>query len=182
MTNPSGQDVTIRVGTTEDAEDVAALHAESWRTAYAGIVPDGALGDGLAEERRELWTLRLGVDYGEPANTPELLIAESVGETVGFAYLVPQPDGRILLDNLHVRPGRTGGGTGGLLLRAALAHVARRHPGADLYLEVLRANARAVAFYEREGGLRTGAHEGFFPGGFTLPEYEYTWAAPGVRG
>ncbi|MCX5212124.1 GNAT family N-acetyltransferase [Kitasatospora sp. NBC_00240] len=181
MTKRSGQDVTIRVGSIDDAEDVAALHAESWRTAYAGIVPDRALGDGLAAERGELWTLRLGVDYGEPANTPELLIAETAGETVGFAYLVPQPDGRILLDNLHVRPGRTGGGTGGMLMRAALAHVARRHPGADLYLEVLRDNTRAVAFYEREGGRRTGARQGFFPGGFTLPEYEYTWAAQGAR-
>ncbi|WP_229927440.1 GNAT family N-acetyltransferase [Kitasatospora indigofera] len=182
MTNRTDQDVTIRVGTTDDAEDVAALHADSWRTAYAGIVPEGALGDGLAAERRELWAIRLGADYGEPANTPELLVAERAGETVGFAYLVPQPDGRILLDNLHVRPGRTGGGTGALLLRAALAHVVRRHPGADLYLEVLRANTRAVAFYEREGGLRTGAHEGWFPGGFTLPEYEYTWPAPGAGG
>lgn len=71
MTNRTGQDVTIRVGTNGDAEDVAALHAESWRTAYAGIVPDGALGDGLAGERRELWAIRLGADYGEPANTPD---------------------------------------------------------------------------------------------------------------
>jgi ribosomal protein S18 acetylase RimI-like enzyme len=189
MTSQREQDptgVTVRTGTPEDAGAVAALHAESWRTAYSGIVPEDALGDGLAAERLDLWTLRLTVDYGEPANTPALLIAEragaggSAGETVGFAYLVPQPDGRILLDNLHVRPGSTGRGTGRLLMSAALAHTAGQHPGAGLYLEVLRENTRAVAFYERAGGVRTAEQEGFFPGGFVLPEYEYSWPAEAV--
>ncbi|MEV6976187.1 GNAT family N-acetyltransferase [Kitasatospora sp. NPDC093806] len=168
---------TIRPGTVRDAAAVAELHAASWRTAYTGIVPEDALGDGLAAERREIWELRLAVDYGGPEHTPELLIAERAGETVGFAYLVPQPDGRVLLDNLHVRPGLTGAGIGRGLLDAACAHVARRHPGADLYLEVLRANTRAIAFYERAGGRRTAARDGVFPGGYTLPEYEYTWTA-----
>ncbi|MFD0276616.1 GNAT family N-acetyltransferase [Kitasatospora sp. NPDC127111] len=172
---------TIRRGTVRDAAAVADLHALSWRTAYAGIVPARALGDGLAAERRELWTLRLSADYGEPANAPELLIAELDGDTVGFAYLVPQPDGRVLLDNLHVRPGRTGGGIGRALLDEARAHVARRHPGATLYLEVLRDNTRAVAFYERAGGRRTAEQEGVFPGGHVLPEYEYSWPAAGPQ-
>ncbi|MGW2540662.1 N-acetyltransferase family protein [Kitasatospora sp. NPDC001574] len=168
---------TIRRGTGRDAEAVAGLHAASWRTAYAGIVPAPALGDGLAAERREIWALRLTVDYGDPEVTPELLVAERADVVVGFAYLVPQPDGRVLLDNLHVRPGLTGGGIGRELMDAALAHVATRHPGADLYLEVLTANARAVAFYERAGGRRTATGEGVFPGGYRLPEYEYTWPA-----
>ncbi|MQS13474.1 GNAT family N-acetyltransferase [Streptomyces kaniharaensis] len=173
-----GSDETaIRRGGAHDAETVADLHALSWRTAYRGIVPAEAIGDGLAAERRELWALRLTADYGEPVDTPELLIAERAGEAVGFAYLVPQPDGRVLLDNLHVRPGRTGGGIGRALLAEARAHVAERHPGAALYLEVLRDNTRAVAFYEREGGRRTAAQEGVFPGGHLLPEYVYTWPA-----
>ncbi|MFC9324985.1 GNAT family N-acetyltransferase [Kitasatospora sp. NPDC057015] len=181
MTNGSSRDVIVRVGTAGDAQDVADLHSASWRSAYAGIVPDRALGDGLPEERRDIWELRLDADYGEPANTPALLIAESAEGVVGFAYLVPQPDGRILLDNLHVRPGRTGAGTGRLLMGAALAHVSQCHPGADLYLEVLRDNTRAITFYERQGGRRTGVREGRFPGGFTLPEYEYTWSARALR-
>ncbi|MFE2721278.1 GNAT family N-acetyltransferase [Kitasatospora sp. NPDC059327] len=174
-------DVTIRRGTAADSATVAELHALSWRTAYTGIVPEQALGDGLADERSEVWALRLAADYGEPANTPALLIAEQAGGAVGFAYLVPQPDGRILLDNLHVRPGRTGGGIGHALFDAVRDHLATCHPGADLYLEVLRDNTRAVAFYEREGGRRTAEQEGIFPGGYALPEYEYTWPAAGDR-
>ncbi|MFB7668020.1 GNAT family N-acetyltransferase [Kitasatospora sp. NPDC056138] len=167
----------IRVGGAADTEAVAALHSESWRTAYAGIVPPGALGDGLAEERRDIWAIRLTADYGTPGNTPLLLVAELDGETVGFAYLVPQPDGRVLVDSLHVRPGLTGGGIGRALLDEALV----RTPHAPLYLEVLSGNTRAVAFYERAGGVRTDEREGWFPGGHLLPEYEYTWA-PGTRG
>ncbi|MDH6704848.1 ribosomal protein S18 acetylase RimI-like enzyme [Kitasatospora sp. MAA19] len=168
---------TIRRGGAQDAAAVADLHARSWRTTYRGIVPEEALGDGLPVQRRELWELRLTVDYGDPAAEPELLIAEQAGEMVGFVYLVPQPDGRVLVDNLHVRPGRTGGGIGRALFATARAHVAERHPGAELYLEVLRGNTRAVAFYEREGGVRTGAQEGVFPGGYVLPEYVYSWPA-----
>lgn len=168
---------TIRRGGAQDAAAVADLHAHSWSTAYRGIVPADALGDGLPVQRRELWELRLTVDYGDPAAEPELLIADQAGETVGFIYLVPQPDGRVLVDNLHVRPGRTGGGIGRALFAAARAHVAERHPGAELYLEVLRDNIRAIAFYEREGGVRTRVQEGVFPGGYVLPECVYSWPA-----
>ncbi|MFF7990352.1 GNAT family N-acetyltransferase [Kitasatospora xanthocidica] len=170
----SGQ-ATIRRGDVRDAESIAELHALSWRTTYRGIVPEEGLGDGMADQRRELWELRLDADYGEPENTPELLVAELDGRTVGFVYLVPQPDGRVLIDNLHVRPGLTGGGIGRALLTAARAHVAERHPGAELFLEVLRDNTRAIAFYEREGAVRVRAQEGVFPGGFVLPEYVYAW-------
>ncbi|WP_371497885.1 GNAT family N-acetyltransferase [Kitasatospora sp. NBC_00374] len=171
-------EIVIRVGGEADADAVAALHAESWRTAYAGLVPDEALGDGMPAERRELWQIRLGADYGEPANTPTLLVAEGRGgDLLGFAYLVPEEDGRALLDNLHVRPGRTGGGIGRRLLRAALDSTP-----APVRLEVLRANVRAVAFYEREGGVRTAEGTAAFPGGYTLPEYEYGWPAARVSG
>jgi GNAT superfamily N-acetyltransferase len=172
--------VTIRTGTAADALAVADLHTESWRTAYAGIVPAQALGADLVHQRRELWEIRLTADYGPPENTPHLLIAERAGkaEVLGFGYLVPQPDGRVLLDNLHVRPGSTGGGIGAALLTAARAWVAEQHPGAPLYLEVLRDNHRAVAFYERAGGRRTKEGSAPFPGGGELPEYEYTWDRP----
>ncbi|MEU1284796.1 N-acetyltransferase [Kitasatospora sp. NPDC005856] len=173
----------IRRGGVQDADAVAELHAHSWRTTYRGIVPEEGLGDGMAAQRRELWRLRLDldcVDYGEPENTPELLVAERAGAVVGFVYLVPQPDGGVLIDNLHVRPGLNGGGIGRELLTAARAHVAERHPGAGLSLEVLRDNTRAIAFYEREGAERVRAQEGEFPGGFLLPEYVYAWPAARV--
>ncbi|WP_441245388.1 N-acetyltransferase family protein [Kitasatospora sp. McL0602] len=169
------EQIVIKVGGPADADAVATLHADSRRTSYAAFLPPDALpdalGDGFAEQ---LWPLRLTVDYGEPANTPTLLLAESAvdGDLYGFAYLVPEPDGRVLLDNLHVRPGSTGGGIGTRLLSAALA-LARP---AVLHLDVLAANTRAVAFYEREGGTRVAERDCVFADGSTLPEYEYAWA------
>ncbi|MFD0409731.1 GNAT family N-acetyltransferase [Kitasatospora sp. NPDC127116] len=178
----SGRTV-IRRGGVQDADSIAELHAHSWRTAYRGIVPEAGLGDGMVAQRRELWALRLDTDcadYGGPENTPELLVAERAGAMVGFIYLVPQPDGGVMIDNLHVRPGLNGGGIGRELLIAARTHVAERHPGAGLSLEVLRDNTRAIAFYEREGAERVRAQEGEFPGGFLLPEYVYAWPAARV--
>ncbi|MCU7824036.1 GNAT family N-acetyltransferase [Kitasatospora sp. DSM 101779] len=170
--------ITLRDGGPADAPAVAALHADSLRTAYAGLIPAEALGDGLPAQRREIWELRLTVDYGGPEHTPVLLIADEPGSgPVGFAYLVPEPDGRVLLDNLHVRPGRTGGGIGTRLLRAALDRAAP----AALRLEVLRDNHRAVAFYEREGAVRTAERTAVLPGGHEVAEYEYGWPGPAHR-
>ncbi|WP_052390373.1 GNAT family N-acetyltransferase [Streptomyces sp. NRRL B-24484] len=171
-------EITVRDGGPADAPAVAALHADSRRTAYAGLVPAEALGDGLPAQHREIWELRLTADYGGPEWTPVLLIAEaSDGGPLGFAYLVPEPDGRVLLDNLHVRPGRTGGGIGTLLLRSALDRVAP----AVLRLDVLRDNPRALAFYEREGGVRTAERTAVLPGGDEVTEYEYSWPRPAHR-
>jgi hypothetical protein len=39
----------IRVATAADADAIAALHAESWRSAYRGLIPDDDLG---ADPRR----------------------------------------------------------------------------------------------------------------------------------
>ncbi|WP_412074715.1 N-acetyltransferase family protein [Streptomyces xanthophaeus] len=161
----------IRRGRRNDATEVAALHAESWRTAYAGIMPASFLGGPLLEDRLELWRGRLD----EPLPGAALFVLEAATEIDGFAYLIPQSDGRLLLDNLHARPSRTGSGIGGRLLAHALAWSADEHPDRPVYLEVLRANTRAIAFYERHGALRTDERVCRFEQGFELPELEYTW-------
>lgn len=162
----------IRRGGQSDAEHVAGLHAESWRAAYAGIMPASFLSGPLLEERLELWRGRLH----EPPSGAALFVAESAGEMTGFAYLMLRPDGRLLLDNLHARPAVPGLGQG-RLLRHALAWAADEHPDKAVYLEVLRANTRAIAFYERHGALRTDERVCRFEQGFELPELEYTWPA-----
>ncbi|MBV1941752.1 GNAT family N-acetyltransferase [Streptomyces sp. BV286] len=166
----------IRAGVRGDVEQIAALHTESWRTAYAGIMPSSFLDGPLFEDRLALWHGRIL----DPQSAAGLFVAVDGGELAGFVYLVPRPDGRVLLDNLHARPGRTGSGIGGRLLRRALAWAAAEHSGRDVYLEVLRANTRAVAFYERHGALRTDERMCRFEQGFDLPELEYTWAAGSV--
>ena len=49
---------SVRLGTPDDADAIAALHAENWRSAYRGLVPDDDLGEGLGAERLQFWRTR----------------------------------------------------------------------------------------------------------------------------
>lgn len=162
----------IRNGTIDDISPIVALHVESWRTAYAGIMPDGFLNGPLDDDRLALWRARLD----PPVRGAGLFVGhDDEGKLLGFAYLLPSQDGRILLDNLHVRPGSTGSGAGSRLLRHGLAWAADEHPGREVYLEVLKENTRAIGFYERHGARRTDERMCRFQQGFELPELEYAW-------
>ena len=138
-------DVPIRPATVADADDIAALHAASWRSAYRGIFKDDTLGPSLDGERREHWRARLAAMIADDA----VLIADgqgfiavwATGDTGFGAYV----------DNLHVRPDRRSGGLGRRLLGAAMQRVAARGER-RAYLWVFDANTRAIDFYRRLGG------------------------------
>lgn len=162
----------MRNGDLEDVVPIVELHVDSWRSAYAGIMPGSFLNGPLTHDRLALWRERLA----SPVRGSGLIVAhDDDGKLLGFVYLLPAPDGRILLDNLHVRPGSTGSGVGTRLLRRGLAWAADEHPGREVYLEVLSANTRAIAFYERHGARRTDERMCRFQQGFELPEFEYAW-------
>ncbi|GAA2996893.1 GNAT family N-acetyltransferase [Streptosporangium longisporum] len=170
----------IRSGTRDDAERVAVLHAESRLTAYAGIMPDDYLNGPLLDERRRVWNARLTA-AAEQDHPTCLLVAVEDTVLVGFVYLGLQADGRVLLDNLHVRPASRGSGVGHRLMRHAFAWAVTRCPGRALYLDVLRGNTSAIAFYRRLGGRPTREFVERFPAGFALPAVEYTWGPDAVR-
>ncbi|WP_217370487.1 GNAT family N-acetyltransferase [Nonomuraea antri] len=140
-------------------------------------MPASYLNGSLREERAALWSARLEADPPENPfeNATHLVVAEEDGTLHGFAYLIRQPDGRMLVENLHVLPARKRSGIGRELLRRAFAWAAADHPGTPVYLEVLRDNAAAVAFYERNGGRVTKEFVERFAAGFELPVLEYTW-------
>ncbi|WP_040776746.1 GNAT family N-acetyltransferase [Nocardia pneumoniae] len=161
----------IRNGAPDDAESIAQLHTASWRSAYAGMMPEKFLTGPLLEDRLTVWRERLADD----PTAAGLFVAEEDDELVGFVYLTPTTDGRVLLDNLHAAPGRTRAGIGTRLLHHALEWAAAQYPGRFVYLEVLQANTAAIAFYERYGGRRTDARTAHFEQGFDLPEFEYSW-------
>lgn len=168
--------VEIRTGTKDDAEQVATLHTASWRKAYARLLPQDFLDGPLAEQHRTLWKDRLDA----PASSSCLLLAVADGAALrGFIYLTPQPNGRVLVDNLHAHPAHVGTGVGHRLLHRGFAWAAAHYPGQDVCLNVLSGNARAIAFYERQGGRRVGEHVLTFRGS-EIPELEYVWPASHV--
>ncbi|MEU8104668.1 GNAT family N-acetyltransferase [Nonomuraea muscovyensis] len=162
----------IRPGTAADADPIAALHTASWQTAYAGIMPGAYLDGPLPDEHLALWRARLS---RPPGGDTCLLVAGDGDGLAGFAYLCLRPDGRVLLDNLHVRPALKRSGIGSLLVRRACGWVAADHPGRVLFLEVLRDNAPARAFYERMGGVPGKEFVEKAAGGVELDVVEYTW-------
>ena len=50
-----GGGVKIRSVTIGDADDIAALHADSWRRNYRGAYPDSFLDNEVFDDRRDAW-------------------------------------------------------------------------------------------------------------------------------
>ncbi len=73
--------MNIRRATADDADAIARLHIDSWRSAYRGLVPDAHL-DGLDCERR---ARRFRESLAE--NAEETYLAERDGEILGFLTL-----------------------------------------------------------------------------------------------
>lgn len=85
-----------------------------------------------------------------------VLLAEEEGALAGFcaAWL---DDGECYVDNLHLRPGRRGGGLGTRLLGHAAAALAAR--GATrAALTIIEGNDGAARFYARLGGVADAPH------------------------
>ena len=142
----------IRLAGPDDAAAIAALHAESWRSAYRSLIPDGDLGDGLDDERRRFWRDR----FASP--DPERRVAFAAmagGVLVGFACVLADADPEYgpLLDNLHVEPGWRGRGLGATLLQKSREWSRAIAPGQPMHLWVLAGNAAARQFYRNQGGV-----------------------------
>ena len=70
---------SIRAARPEDADGIAFVHVESWKTTYAGIVPDDYLASLSVDGRTPIWVKQLQ----DPAVTS--MVAEKDGRIVGFA-------------------------------------------------------------------------------------------------
>jgi GNAT superfamily N-acetyltransferase len=140
--------VEFRMAAVQDAEQIALLHADSWRRHYRGAFSDSYLDGDVAADRREVWSERLATPDGTVT-----ILAEYDGRLVGFAHVMfdNDPQWGSLVDNLHVRHDqrRTGLGTQ-LLARSAMA-VTERASSNAMYLWVLEQNSNAQAFYRARG-------------------------------
>jgi GNAT superfamily N-acetyltransferase len=141
----------IVVAASRDASAIAALHAESWRSAYRGLYPDEFLDGPILDERLRFWKERMSAPNPE---RQRVIGAMADGQLVGFACVLldAEPAWSPLLDNLHVKPSYKGQGIGALLLSASRDWVARAAPGEPMHLWVMEGNLPARRFYDRQGG------------------------------
>jgi GNAT superfamily N-acetyltransferase len=166
--------VRLRPATSADVPLIARMHADSWASAYRGILPDAYLDHEVRAERAAYWPDRM---KAIEAGAGLVLIAET-GESpavpVGFmCVLEPDEAGSVLVDNLHALPGHKGAGTGTLMLATA-QDWARGHGARQLHLSVLEANLPAIRFYESRGWRLT-AREDDHMAGIDLKSLTYVF-------
>jgi GNAT superfamily N-acetyltransferase len=145
----------LRRAAQADAEAIARVHIASWKTTYAGLVPDDVIARRTAwSVRYPLWVERLGADKA-------VFVVEDDDGAFGFACASamperpqdyePLPQFDAYLEALYLLAGRQRAGCGRALLAAVARDlIARGHR--SLGLHVHAANP-ARGFYERLGAV-----------------------------
>jgi ribosomal protein S18 acetylase RimI-like enzyme len=137
--------VNIRRAKHSDRPRIAAVQAESWRDAYADVLPDAYLTDQIATDLERHWSeLKIQTE-------DVVLVAEDNG-IFGFIAVWCRPDP--FIDNLHVIPSQRSKGLGSALLRSAAQRLLEKGY-TTAYLWVVASNERALQLYKRLAGIRT---------------------------
>ena len=157
-------DLSVREATLADAQEIAAVHVESWRTTYRGIFPQAAIDAHTVEQRLALWTHVLQM----PSGTRNAFVARYGGDVVGFASLGPLRvdgppiDGEAELNAIYLRQSAQRLGIGRTLFdagarwladagfKAMRCKVVRGNPASGFYLH-LGGQLVATATFEIEG-------------------------------
>lgn len=175
------QDVTvITVAAPSDAPGIARVQVETWRAAYAGLVPDAVLGALSVPAGAARWA--------EHVTDPltRTWVAVTDGEVTGFLAGGPARDADLdaaaygEVYALYVHPLAQGRGLGRGLLDAAAGWFAEGGRGAAV-VWVLTANVPARTFYERCGFTADGLARTIDIGGVDVPEVRYARNLPAVR-
>lgn len=149
--------INVRRARLEDAGALGAIHVNSWRAAYRGLVEQSVLDALSIDARSEQWRGWLATPT-TPAHRHHVL--EVDGVVAGFAVTRPSveegaADDAFNLAAIYLSPEYFGRGLAAPLLAVALGEVAAQ--GArTVSLWVLEANARARKFYENWGFARDG--------------------------
>jgi ribosomal protein S18 acetylase RimI-like enzyme len=153
----------IRPATLTDAQDIARIHADSWRSAYRGLLPQHYLDAMSPFTLRVRWERRLRWNDSRPAERDaDAWVIEREQRVLGFFVLEPVMDDEELagfageVSMLYVDPEHTRQGLGRALLDRA-QHLLADREYYWLIIWVLDKNQPARAFYEHAGLRLDGA-------------------------
>jgi len=142
--------VIIRKPLPGDADQLAAVHVNGWRDTYAHLLPERFYDEAAYRRRLAMWT-RI-IDDADPAST--VRVSEIDGVIVGFGMAGPSHGDdsvrELELYSIYVEAAHHGSGAAQALLDAVLGT-------APAQLWVVADNARAQAFYRRNGFRADGA-------------------------
>lgn len=143
---------TIRLARYEDANAIAHVHVESWKSIYKGIVPGAFLASLKLEDRVEMW--RRALSEGGSF----VFVAENRGDLAGFLAGGPA---REPIENygaelyaIYLLNAYQGQGIGRALVSRFGAELSRQGCS-GMFVWVLERNP-AVSFYSGLGAIRIG--------------------------
>ena len=162
--------LTVRNAGPGDIAGIAETYVETWRDAYAGILPDRVLLGMSAKRQAAEWRRILDRERIKVA-------VDGRHGLVGFGSAGPARGGKLPYDGevytLYVHPDFQGRGIGGKLLGALFG--ALLHDGIESAILWVLADNPARFFYEAMGGKWAAVRDETL-WGVTLPERGYAWA------
>jgi GNAT superfamily N-acetyltransferase len=168
-------DIGVREADADDAAAIALIHAESWQSTYAGILPDDVLLNLKSGEREEhRWRHILG-----PFRRNHFVcVAESAdGCVMGFASAGPSRCATLPYKaevyTIYVQDDFHGQGIGRQLFASTVAR-AQESRGPSVIVWCLGTNPSRF-FYERMGGVQVARRPGTI-GAAAIEEVGYAWA------
>jgi GNAT superfamily N-acetyltransferase len=171
--------VGLRPAVLADAAAIGAVHVESWRETYSGLLPDAMVAELSVERWAMMWEDLLG-DPGTAENMA-IFVAENESRIVGIGGCGPQRDEALAKSGftgefgmIYVLRSHQGRGLGRAIMASLARSLARLgHEKASLW--VFRENERARRFYERLGGTIVGEKAGERDGTL-LVDLAYGWS------
>ncbi len=164
--------IQIRSATLDDLAQIAQVHVESWRSTYAGILPDRVLCDLDPVRQEQQWRRTL---FARERRRQVVHVAVAgKNNVVGFASAggARDPAYRTEVYTLYLDDGFRGIGIGRLLF-ASTASAARKLHGLSTIVWCL-SNSPSKYFYEHLGGVRVATRMSRI-GGALLEETGYAW-------
>ncbi|MGO9438402.1 MAG: N-acetyltransferase family protein [Terracidiphilus sp.] len=160
----------IRRAVAADARPIAHVHVESWRSTYAGLLPNDFLASLNVDERANMWAKMLATEEAF------MFVAEDETGIFGFACGGKAREARDSYDAelyaIYLLRESQRRGAGCRLFRA-LTRALRTIGYSGMVLWVLKNNP-AVKFYERMGGKQI-AIKPIEIGGAQLEEVAFGW-------
>jgi ribosomal protein S18 acetylase RimI-like enzyme len=160
-----------------DQQQIALLHADSWRRTYRGLFSDAFLDHDADADRLQIWAQRLT----SPSDQQCVFVAEEQARVRGFIclYRHDDPQWGSLIDNLHVAHDCRRQGIGRQLMTQAFGWLAQTAGDCGVYLWVMENNSTARRFYETLGANNAGVIAKPNPaGGGTARNCRYVWPTP----
>ena len=162
----------IRTAAIQDCKSIAEVHVDSWKTTYAGQLPDEHLAQLSVPNREAAWRDSL------TKKEHNLLVTTEGDRVLGFVSFGPSRD-RDATDNqtgeiyaIYLLPSSQGQGTGKALWNEACRALKDRGFN-KVTVWVLDTNLRARHFYERRDCVLDGGQKASLIGGQEVLELRY---------